>query len=108
MFSGLCRGITRSTFQIFGIFALFTESFLVSVRYLNAIGPRCCNWFGAVLSGPSALLFFVSLIASFTVLHWHRFPVFVLFLVCFFFCYSFFLGVWSILLMKILAHFLGS
>ena len=67
-FLGSCRGLTRSTFQIFGIFALFTERFLVSVRYPSAMGPRWCKWFGAIRSGPSALLFFVSLIASFTVL----------------------------------------
>ena len=39
--AGLCRGITRPTFQMFGIFALFTEKFMVSVRYLSPMGPRC-------------------------------------------------------------------
>ena len=109
MFSGLCRGITRSTFQMFGIFAVFTESFLVSVRYLSAIGPRCCNWFGAILSGPSALLLFVYLIASVTVLHWNILPSVSSFLIVLsVFLFFIFLGVWSILLMNILAHFLGS
>ena len=30
----LCRGVNRPTFQMFGIFALFTERFMLSVRYL--------------------------------------------------------------------------
>ena len=33
-FPGLCKGITRPTIQMFRIFALFTERFMVSVRYL--------------------------------------------------------------------------
>ena len=73
-FPGLCRDITRPTFQMLGIFSLFTEKFLVSVRYLSAMGPRWCKWIGAILSRPSSLLFFVSLIASFTVLHLNILP----------------------------------
>ena len=45
---------------MFGIFALFPERFMVAVRYLSAMGPRWCKWIGAILSGPSALLFGVS------------------------------------------------
>ena len=39
-FPGLCRGTTRPTFQMFGIFALFTERFMLSVRYLSTMEPR--------------------------------------------------------------------
>ena len=42
---------------------------MVSVRYLSALGPRWCKWIGAILSRLSALLFLVSLIASFIVFH---------------------------------------
>ena len=39
-----------------GIFVLFTERFLMSVRYLTAMGPRWCQWIGAIPSGSSVLL----------------------------------------------------
>ena len=39
---------------------------MMSVRYLNAIGPGWCKLIGAILSVPSALLFFVSFIAFVT------------------------------------------
>ena len=41
--AGLFRRITRPTFQVFGIFALFTERFTLSVMYLSATGHRLCN-----------------------------------------------------------------
>ena len=50
-FPGLCRCINRSTFQIFGIFRLFTARFMVSVRYLSVIGPGddgWLKWIGAI------------------------------------------------------------
>ena len=61
-FPGLCRGRTRPTFQMFRIFALFTERFMVSVRQLSAMGPRLCEWIGSIPSMPIALLFSVSLL----------------------------------------------
>ena len=111
-FPGLCRGITRPTFQMFGIFALFTERFMVSVRNLSAVVPRWCKWIGAILSGPSALILFVSLIAYFTALHLNILPsisssLFSLFLE-YFFCFSFFLGCGLYCWLKLLAHLLGS
>ena len=53
---GLSRCITRPTFQMLGIFALFTGRFMVSVRYLGAIGAKWCRRIGAILSEPSAVL----------------------------------------------------
>ena len=35
--------------------------------YLSAMGPRWSKWIGAIPSGPSALIFLLSPIASFTV-----------------------------------------
>ena len=35
---------------------LFTGGFMVSVRYLNAFGPRLCRRIGAILFEPSAVL----------------------------------------------------
>ena len=103
-FPGLCRGITRPTLQMLGIFALFTERFMVSVRYLSAVGHRWSKWIGAILSGPSALLFFVSLIVSFTVLQLNIMPSISSFhiVISISFLFFIFLGVWSVLLVKLI------
>ena len=50
------------------IVAVFTERFMMSVKYLSAIGLILCKWIGATLLGPTVLVSFLSLIASFTVL----------------------------------------
>ena len=110
-FPGLRRGITRPRFQNFGIFALFTEKFMASVRYFKAMGPRWFEWIGAILSGPSALLFFVSCIASFTVLHFNILSTissFFIVLNVFLFCFSFFLQCGVYCWLKLLAHLLLS
>ena len=108
---GWCRGITRPTFQMFRIFALFRERFMVSVRYISAMGSGWCEGIGAVLSGLSVLLFFVSLIASFTVLHLNILPSissFFIVLRVLLFCFLFFLGCGVSCWLNLLAHFLRS
>ena len=83
----------------------------MSVRYLSAMGPRCCEWIVAILAGSGALLFFVSLIASFTVLHLNilrSFSSFLIFLRLLLFCLSFFSWCGVCCWLNLLAHFLGS
>ena len=107
-FPCLCTGITRPTFQNIGTIALFTERFMVSVWYLSAMVPGLCRCFGAILSGPSALFFFLSFIASFTVFHLNFLPSistsFIAFTV-FLFCFSFLFVVWTLLLLIIVGAF---
>ena len=108
-FHGLCSGISRPTCQMLGISAL-TERFMASVRYLSAMGPRWCRRIDAILSMPSAILFLVSLIASFTVLHLNILPSissFLIVLSVFIFCFSFFLGCGVYCWLNFLAYFIG-
>ena len=109
-FPGLCRGITRSTFQMFRIFALFTKSFMVSVRYLSCMGPRCVSGLALFYLGLAPYFSF-SLIASINVLHLNILPSISSFLIVlrvYLFCSSFFLGCGVYCLLNLLAHFVGS
>ena len=67
-FIGLCKGLTRSIFQMFGIFELFRELFMASVRYLSGMGHIFLNGLALIYLGPAPHLS-LSLIAFFSVLH---------------------------------------
>ena len=104
-FSGLCRGITRRTFQMFGILALFTKKFMVLERYLSAMGLDVVSGLALFYLGPW-LYFSLCLISSFTVLRTFclLFPVSYLFLVYFLSVFHF-SPWWSVLLVKLVAAF---
>ena len=72
------------------------------------MGPRWCKLIGAILSGPSALLFLVSHAASF-VFHLNILPSIPSFyiVISVFLLFSFFLG-WLNCWLNLLAYFLGS
>ena len=69
------------------------------------MGPKWCKWIGAILSGLSASLFFLSLISFFTVLHLYNLLCFQFFIAIRVFYLFFFLAVWSVLLVKLVGAF---
>ena len=74
---------------------------MVSVRYLSANGYY---WIGAILLGTSALLFFVSY-SFFHCVTLKLCPLFPVSLFLVYFLFFIFLGVWSVLLVKIVRAF---